>query len=294
MAVIAKALEVGKVGHETKALTWFLKARDNLVETLKGKRFALLGFDPEETQALHSAIDLAGARTHSIVEDRHPSLTTLAPFDASVLNLSAEVSKVAGEAVDLLAISRKPTVIIGERDEVLGHAFSLASAAHEFIIRPWTREDFYLRAFMALRNAPAVAVDQPIRSSAPRAEPTIIVADDDRTTIMMVQSILRTWKINCIVAHNGKSAIEQTRKIQPDALLLDVSMPDMDGFQVLAALRADPATRSIPIVMLTAAQSESEIVRGFDLGADDYITKPFRAHEMLARLKRLVRNREAA
>jgi CheY-like chemotaxis protein len=193
----------------------------------------------------------------------------------------------------LLSISRKPSVIIGERDEVLGHAYSLASVAHEFIIRPWTREDFFLRAFMVLRNAPSNVADQPGRA-ATRIEPTIIVADDDRTTIMMVQSILRTWKINCVVAHNGKDAIEQTKRIRPDALLLDVSMPDMDGFQVLAALRSDPTTRSTPVVMLTAAQSETEIVRGFELGADDYITKPFRAHEMLARLKRLVRNREAA
>ena len=292
MAVAAKT---SAARSEPKVLSPFLMNRDNLVETLKGKRFALLGFDPDETQALRSAIDFASARMHSIAEDpRHPSLSTLAPFDACVLNLSSEVSKMAGGAVDLLAISRKPTVIIGERDEVLGHAFSLAGAAHEFIIRPWTREDFYLRAFMVLRNAPSVAVDQPGRNAAARTEPTIIVADDDRTTIMMVQSILRTWKINCRVAHNGKDALELTKEIRPDALLLDVGMPDMDGFQVLAALRADPATRTTPIVMLTAAQSENEIVRGFDLGADDYITKPFRAHEMLARLKRLVRNREAA
>ena len=292
---MALAVKISEVRNEMKALSPFLMARDNLVEVLKAKRFALLGFDPEETQALRSAIDFASARMHSIADDpRHPSLTTLAPFDACVLNLSSEVSKVAGGAVDLLAISRKPTVIIGERDEVLGHAFSLASATHEFIIRPWTREDFYLRAFMVLRNAPSTPIDQPGHGAAARAEPTIIVADDDRTTIMMVQSILRTWKINCRVAHNGKDAMELTREIKPDALLLDVSMPDMDGFQVLAALRADPATRATPIVMLTAAQSEDEIVRGFDLGADDYITKPFRAHEMLARLKRLVRNREAA
>lgn len=291
---MALAVKTSGVGNEAKVLSPFLMARDNLVETLKGKRFALLGFDPEETQALRSAIDFASARIHSIAEEpRHPSLTTLAPFDACVVNLSSQVSKVAGGAVDLLAISRKPTVIIGERDEVLGHAFSLASVAHEFIMRPWTREDFYLRAFMVLRNASSVA-DQPSRGAAARTEPTIIIADDDRTTIMMVQSILRTWKINCRVAHNGKDAMELTREIKPDALLLDVSMPDMDGFQVLAALRADPATRATPIVMLTAAQSEDEIVRGFDLGADDYITKPFRAHEMLARLKRLVRNREVA
>jgi CheY-like chemotaxis protein len=292
---MAVALKTSVVGNETKVLSPFQMARDNLVETLKGKRFALFGFDPEETQALRSAIDFASARMHSIAEDpRHPGLTTLAPFDACVVNLSSELSKVAGGAVDLLAISRKPSVIIGEREEVLGHAFSLASAAHEFIIRPWAREDFYLRAFMVLRNAPSLVVGQPGRSAAARTEPTIIVADDDRTTIMMVQSILRTWKINCVVAHNGKDAMELTREIKPDALLLDVSMPDMDGFQVLTALRADPATRATPIMMLTAAQSENEIVRGFDLGADDYVTKPFRAHEMLARLRRLLRNREVA
>ncbi len=288
MAVGAKNL------RDEKILSPFMIARDNLVETLKGKRFGLVGFDSEETQALRSAIDFASARMHSIAEDpRHPSLTTLTPFDACVMNLSSEVAKAAGGAVDLLTLSRRPTVIIGERDEVLGHAFSLASATHEFIIRPWTREDFYLRAFMVLRNASSAAADQPARAAAGRTEPTIIVADDDRTTIMMVQSILRTWKINCRVAHNGKEALELTKEIRPDALLLDVGMPDLDGFQVLAALRSDPATRKTPVVMLTAAQSEDEIVRGFDLGADDYITKPFRAHEMLARLKRLVRNREA-
>jgi len=290
---MAVAMKISGIDNEAETLSPFLVPRDNLVETLKGKRFALFGFDPEETQALRGAIDFAGARMHSITDDvSHPSLTTLAPFDVCVVNLSSEASKVGG-AVDLLAISRKPTVIVGERDEVLNHAYALACPAHEFIIRPWTREDFFLRAFMTLRNTPSTVVDQP-RSIAVRTEPTIIVADDDRTTVMMVQSILRTWKINCVVAHNGKEALEQTRKIKPDALLLDVSMPDMDGFQVLAALRADPLTRATPIVMLTAAQSESEIVRGFDLGVDDYITKPFRAHEMLARLKRLVRTREAA
>jgi CheY-like chemotaxis protein len=293
---MAVAMKISGLINEAENLTPnpFLMARDNLVETLKGKRFALFGFDPDETQTLHGAIDFAAARMHSITDDvSHPSLTTMTPFDACVVNLSSELSRMAGGPVDVLATSRKPTVIIGERDEVLDHAFTLASTAHEFIIRPWTREDFYLRAFMVLRIAPSIVVDQP-RSVAIRVEPTIIVADDDRTTIMMVQSILRTWKIHCVVAHNGKEAMELTRKIKPDALLLDVSMPDMDGFQVLAALRADPITRTTPIVMLTAAQSETEIVRGFDLGADDYITKPFRAHEMLARLKRLVREREAA
>jgi PleD family two-component response regulator len=294
---MALAMKLPVDGAPAKTTNPFMTTRDSLLQTLKGKRFALLGFDHGETESLRVTLDFVSARTHSITEDpRHPSLNTLAPFDACVLNLSSEVAKLAEGTVDLLAISRKPTVIIGERDEVLGHAYSLASAEHEFIIRPWTREDFFLRAFMVMRNSPALAsVEQPGRAAAAmRTEPTIIVADDDRTTVMMVQSILRTWKINCVVAQNGKDALDLTRKLKPDALLLDVSMPDMDGFQVLAALRSDPATRATPVVMLTAAQSESDVVRGFDLGADDYITKPFRAHEMLVRLKRLVRSRQVA
>src|SRR5579864_8227838 len=112
---------------EANSPNTFMIARDRLVAALKGKRFALFGFDAEETQALRGAIDFASARMHSIAEDpHHPSLTTLAPFDACVLNLSAELAKARGGGVDLLAISRKPTVIIGERDEVLGHAYALA------------------------------------------------------------------------------------------------------------------------------------------------------------------------
>ena len=125
MAVAAK-----KLHDETKVLSPFMTARDNLVEALKGKRFGLMGFDPEETQALRSAIDFASARTHSITEDpRHPGLMTLTPFDGCVMNLSSEVAKAAGGAVDLLSLSRKPTVIIGERDEVQTEAVGTAGLA---------------------------------------------------------------------------------------------------------------------------------------------------------------------
>src|SRR5713226_3506599 len=112
---MAVAVKISEVGNEAKIMRPFLMARDNLVDTLKAKRFALFGFDSEETQALRGALEFANARMHSITADlAHPSLTTLAPFDACVVNLSSEVSKVAGGPVDLLAVSRRPTVIIGE------------------------------------------------------------------------------------------------------------------------------------------------------------------------------------
>ena len=279
---------------DPKVIDHLSASKESLIATLKAKRFALIGFQPEESNALRSAIDSANAFMHTVTPDPgRPALNSMAPFDASVINLSSPAANVEGGPVSLLPISRKPTIIIGDRDDILCHAFLLASSRHQFIVRPWTREDFYLRAFLVLRVGEGTLVEQPTRGTMVRTEPTIIIADDDRTTVMMVQSILRSWKINCVVAENGKDAIALTRKLKPDALLLDVSMPDMDGFQVLGVLRGDPTTRAIPIMMLTAAQSESEIVRGFDLGVDDYLTKPFRAHELLARLKRLVRNRTA-
>ena len=264
--------------------------RDNLVETFKGKRFALLGFDAAEAEHISAVAGSVNLRVHAIVQEAgYPGLNSLAPFDGCVVNLSA--GRIDGAPGDVLAISRKPAIIIGDRAEIMRHALALGASKNDFIIRPWEDEEFLLRAFRVLRVA-EIEGERPGRGPA-REQPTIVVADDDRTTVMLVQSMLRTWKMNCVVAENGRDALSLTRKLKPDALLLDISMPEMDGFEVLAALRSDPATREIPVVMLTAAQGENEIVRGFTLGADDYITKPFHPHEMLARLKRLVRVREA-
>lgn len=270
-----------------------MASRDYLLDTLKGKRFALMGFDSDEADRIRAVAETVQAHVHTIAEHSdHPGLNSLAPFDACVVNISGNlpVDKEAARA-DFLATSHKPYIIIADRADALRHALAVSSSRHEFIIRPWEREDFLLRAFRVIRGAEN-EVERPARA-APGREPTIIIADDDRTTVTMVQAMLRTRKMNCIVAAKGNDALALTRKLKPDALLLDVSMPEMDGFEVLAALRNDPATQSIPVVMLTAAQSEADIVRGFSLGADDYVTKPFHPQEMLARLKRLLSPRAA-
>jgi DNA-binding response OmpR family regulator len=95
--------------------------------------------------------------------------------------------------------------------------------------------------------------------------------------------------MTCHIAANGKQALESARALKPSAIILDVNMPYIDGFEVLSTLRNDPETADIPIVMLTSVQQESDIVRGFGLGADDYIVKPFNPMELLARIRRLVR-----
>jgi two-component system alkaline phosphatase synthesis response regulator PhoP len=86
--------------------------------------------------------------------------------------------------------------------------------------------------------------------------------------------------------------LDIARKEKPDLVLLDVSMPHMNGFEALTALRSDSATRSTPVILVSAHRDEAEVVKGFSLGADDYITKPFYSGELMARISRLLRESE--
>jgi two-component system phosphate regulon response regulator PhoB len=96
-----------------------------------------------------------------------------------------------------------------------------------------------------------------------------------------------------LTAANGSEALRRARALQPQLILLDVMLPELDGLEVCKLLRLDPATRSIPIVMLTARATEIDRVLGLELGADDYVTKPFSVRELVLRLKKLL-NRQPA
>jgi len=85
---------------------------------------------------------------------------------------------------------------------------------------------------------------------------------------------------------NGGDVIKAVAGSRPDLVVLDVNMPQLDGFEVLSALKNDQKTKSIPVVLLTARQQETDILRGFSLGAEDYVIKPFSPMELVARIKR--------
>ncbi|MDQ3280714.1 MAG: response regulator, partial [Acidobacteriota bacterium] len=121
------------------------------------------------------------------------------------------------------------------------------------------------------------------------ATPLIVTADDDPTTTAIVRAVVTQAGMSCEVAPNGKRALELARELHPDAMVLDVNMPYLDGFEVLTALRGASETADIPVLMLTSVQQEHDVLRGFTLGADDYVVKPFNPMELLARVKRLVR-----
>lgn len=114
----------------------------------------------------------------------------------------------------------------------------------------------------------------------------ILVVDDTRNVQVMLSDFLGGQDYEVLTASDGREALDVTRAANPDLILLDIMMPTMDGYQFISRLRQES---SIPVIMITAKQAEADIIRGFDLGADDYITKPFRLRELLVRMRAVLR-----
>ncbi len=117
----------------------------------------------------------------------------------------------------------------------------------------------------------------------------VLVADDDEDIVRFVEVNLRLEGFEVVTAGDGKEALEQAREILPDLVLLDIMMPEMDGFEVCQTLRASARTKHIPIIMLTARSLSADKVVGLTSGADDYIIKPFDPIELVARVKSALR-----
>lgn len=123
---------------------------------------------------------------------------------------------------------------------------------------------------------------------------TILIADDQPDNLLLLTRYLESEGYNYIQAKDGLETLEKVRSEYPDLVLLDVNMPNKDGFTVLEEIRADPAIRHIPVIILTAARLDSiEVQFGLNLGADDYVTKPFNRRELLARIRTKLRAKES-
>ncbi|MDJ0721018.1 MAG: response regulator [Desulfobacterales bacterium] len=114
---------------------------------------------------------------------------------------------------------------------------------------------------------------------------SILMVDDNATNLQVLSQTLAGRGYRLLVAKNGESALAITNKAQPDLILLDIMMPGMDGFEVCRQLKADPETHDIPIIFLSALGQTEDKVRGLQLGAVDYITKPFQPEEVIARVE---------
>ena len=122
-------------------------------------------------------------------------------------------------------------------------------------------------------------------------KPVILVADDDEDILQMVAFRLERSGYTVVRARDGEEALQAARVNVPDLAVLDVRMPKLDGYEVTRALRAEEATRRMPIILLTAKVQDGDVQRGFDAGADDYVRKPFSPQELRSRVQAILGRR---
>lgn len=122
-------------------------------------------------------------------------------------------------------------------------------------------------------------------------QPSIVIIEDDSDIIELLQYNLTRERYLLHVCRSGERGIDVVRAMSPSLVILDLGLPGIQGLEVCRMLKQDAPTRGIPIIMLTARGEESDIVLGLELGADDYVTKPFKVRELIARIRAVLRRK---
>ncbi len=117
----------------------------------------------------------------------------------------------------------------------------------------------------------------------------ILVVDDDKQIVRLIRSYLEQAGYQVLTAHDGETALHAIRREQPDLVVLDLMLPDRDGWEITRLIRSDQTLANLPIIMLTARVEDTDKIVGLELGADDYITKPFNPREVVARVRAVLR-----
>jgi len=125
-------------------------------------------------------------------------------------------------------------------------------------------------------------------------QPTILLIEDEQSIADVVIYNLQKEGFNVHWEREGRSGLQRAQSLLPDLVILDLMLPGIDGLQICRLLKADPKTKIVPVMMLTARGAETDEIVGFNMGADDYVTKPFRVQPLIHRIKALLRRAETA
>ena len=284
------ALEI-QIGELTSLFSVLTRAADAdgipdvVAATLAGKRFAAVNFD--DVEALHLMETLEQVRAFVRILDGWPdSLQKEANlYDGLILNIRDHMGE--NPFAGLLATSNIPLVAVGSSSASVEAVLNAHLDEHDFLLRPWSTNELLFRCYTVTSRTAQRRARNLGRSADSR--PRILIGDDDQTTVALVQMTLKNYSMDCEAASDGGGVLHSALTSRPDVILLEINIPKLDGFEVLAALKNDDRTRNIPVFVLTSRQQETDILRGFSLGAEDFVTKPFSPMELVARIKRTLK-----
>lgn len=258
-----------------------------IIQCLTGKRLAFIGFDQGDTARLLEAMAAFQVVIHTFAYNEVKlGSPVLRPYDLLIIHIPNRLEDFELLTHEDAAQNAKPLLFIGSFELLLQDIAAYHFKFYDFLSLPWPPEEVVLRTYHVLsaaQRAEKLVPRQPVSEKV-----QVLVADDDPTIVTMLKATLVKHGMECLVAQNGGVAVTLVKAHHPAAVILDINMPFLDGFEVLHAIKNDPQTRDIPVIMLTSLRQESDVVRSFTLGADDYVTKPFRPMELAARVKRLL------
>lgn len=255
----------------------------NLYAALSRKRITAIGFAPPEAIAIERCL----TAQFSVVEAMGLFQTAadggnLNHLDLLIVRVGEDPTAPDPAFVDTLLRRGFPVLVTGPRRLLSKLAYVHKRGVVDFVNEPWDSEELVWRTAGLIERCPS----RRRRSQAERTR--VLVADDDSASRTLLATAFDRCGMDCLEAEHGRAAMEVLKQEQPHAAILEVVMPGLDGFQVLAEVRRTPELATLPVAMLSLRQSESDVLRGFGLGADDYITKPFSPMEVAARVQRLV------
>ena len=258
---------------------------------LNGARVAMVGLNEAQLAQISDALEHADAFCKRITGASSDSAAVIfRAFDLIVYRAPA-IDQDTWSMLQQLSNDGKPVVISANRQLMPAINAGLQGSNIDFVLEPWDLEELLLRASLLLSRKSA---EPSAPATAPKSErPMVLVADDDPTITSLLKATLHGYGIDCATAADGREALASARSEMPDVIVLATRMPLMDGFEVLSALRQDKQLEQIPVILLSSLQHETDVIRGFGLGADDYVIKPFSPLELVARLRRLLRERQS-
>ena len=238
----------------------------------------VFGFEPAEVERIAGAFKGTNIAAVDLgLSSEGLSNEFLSGHDLVVLNTAIESGADAWKSVFSKANFEKPVLMIAALKELPQMEAISVERPADIVFPPWEPEEIAFRARRILdRRGPA------------KKRRTVILADDDPMVYSLLAPLLEKAGIECRNVGDGRQALDAIRSSPPDAAILDIGIPRISGLTVLTEVRKSPETRALPIMMLTARQQQSEVNKALSFGANDYMVKPFRPADVVARLLRLM------